>query len=137
MSGGETVLNDMYVLPELDFIAGETQTINFHLYFLHSKEEFNANSCKVNLSIVDYTNKHGKPLVSKRCEILLNTSGVANIAKAYLLPEDTAGLYGKYVYQLQLRDIDDEVEIPGQGIMNIGKNLNKGFIYTGQFATEK
>ena len=123
------MINEIYGLPEVKFVAGETQTFVFHLYFQSTNDPFNANGCKVNFAIVDYTNKSGKPLLCKKCKIRLNTDGIANIAEAYLTPEDTAGMYGKYVYQLQVRDIDDEVEIPGQGLLVISKNINKGFIY--------
>ncbi len=123
------MINEIYGLPEVKFVAGETQTFVFHLYFEQTKDPFNANGCKVDFAVIDYTNKSGKPLLRKRCKLRLNPEGVPNIAEAYLTPEDTAGLYGKYVYQLQVRDIDDEVEIPGQGILVISKNINKGFIY--------
>lgn len=122
------MINEIFCLPEVRFIAGETQTFLFHLYFEQTKEPFNANSCKVDFAVIDYTNKSGKPLLCKACTVRLNTDGVANIAQAYLTPEDTAGLYGKYVYQLQIRDIDGEVEIPGQGLLVIGKNIHKGFL---------
>ncbi|WP_369297178.1 hypothetical protein [uncultured Neglectibacter sp.] len=123
------MINEIYSMPEVKFVAGETQTFVFHLYFEATRDAFNANGCKVNFAVIDYTNKSGKPLLCKKCKIRLNSDGVPNIAEAYLTPEDTAGLYGKYVYQLQIRDIDDEVEIPGQGLLVISKNIHKGFIY--------
>lgn len=123
------MINEIYCLPEIKFIAGETQTFLFHLYFEQTKEPFNANSCKADFAVIDYTNKSGGPLLRKECTIRMNTEGAANIVEVYLTPEDTAGLYGKYVYQLQIRDIDGEVEIPGQGLLVISKNIHKEFIH--------
>ena len=42
-------------------------------------------------------------------------TGVKNIATVDLVPNDTLGLYGKYIYQITIKDIDGEVEIPNQG----------------------
>ena len=35
---------------------------------------------------------------------------------------------GKYIYQITIRDISGEVEIPNQGLIHIIKNINQAFI---------
>lgn len=45
-----------------------------------------------------------------------------------LSPIETVDLSGKYIYQIIIRDIDGDVEIPKQGILYITNNINKNFI---------
>ena len=55
-------------------------------------------------------------------------TGAKNVATVDLLPTDTLGLYGKYIYQITIKDIDGEVEIPNQGIFYIFHNVNESFL---------
>lgn len=45
-----------------------------------------------------------------------------------LEPSDTYELYGKFIYQISIRDVDGNVEIPQQGLMYVTNNINKSFI---------
>ena len=80
---------------------------------------------------MDYSDKYNdEPLVSKPLSFLIgdDATGAKNIATVDLLPNDTLGLYGKYIYQITIKDIDGEVEIPNQGIFNIFHNINESFL---------
>ena len=53
---------------------------------------------------------------------------INNVLTVTLKPKETVGLCGKYIYQIQIQDIDGDVEIPKQGILYITNNINRGFI---------
>ena len=54
--------------------------------------------------------------------------GICNILTVVLDPSDTKDLRGKYIYQITIKDVADLAEIPGQGLLHITNNINKGFI---------
>lgn len=120
-----------YTLPTIDFIGGSTQDLVFHCYFYVNKEPFDLSSCTANFSLINFVNKNGTPLVSKQMEIWTDreTEGaVRNILAVTLDPFDTVKLGGQYVYQITIKDISGEVDIPNQGIMRIINNINKAFV---------
>jgi hypothetical protein len=121
------MVSPIYNLPTLDFVAGETQSFRFHL-LTSAGSPYDANACDVAFAIINYTNKTGIPLVAKNVPVLAGEGGVPNVASVELLSEDTIYLYGRYVYQLSIRDAYGETEIPGLGIMNITKNIHQAFI---------
>lgn len=123
------MINPIYNLPELDFVGGESQTFLFNL-LTSAGSSFDANGCDLAFAIINYANKNGVPIVTKSVTVQTGGDGVPNIATVNLLPEDTVSLYGRYVYQLSIRDAHDETEIPGQGIMNITRNIHQGFVTT-------
>ena len=51
-----------------------------------------------------------------------------NVLRVTLTPSETVDLFGKYIYQISIRDIGGDVEIPKQGVLYITNNINKGFI---------
>ncbi len=116
-----------YLLPTIDFVGGETQNLAFHVYF-HTKERpFSLTGCTCNFSIVSFRNKMGAPILTK---VMTPVFGgvVDNVLTVELTSKETVELYGKYIYQICIRDIDGEVEIPKQGILYITNNINKNFI---------
>lgn len=121
--------NDIYTLPEIVFVAGQSKTLRWRL-FTETKTPFNAGGCTGNFAIVDYSDKNGDPLVSKPLSFVIgdDETGAKNIAVAELLTSDTLGLNGKYIYQITIKDIDGESEIPNQGILLISKNINESFL---------
>lgn len=120
--------HDIYSLPEIMFVAGQSNTLRWRL-FTEQNVPFNADGCTGNFALVDYSDKYQEPLVSKSLSFSLgNESGIKNVASIDLLPTDTLGLYGKYIYQITIKDIDGEAEIPNQGIINIYHNINESFL---------
>ena len=55
------------------------------------------------------------------------SDAVYNVLKVTLLPSETVDLCGKYIYQITIKDVEDNTE-PKQGIMYIGNNINKGYV---------
>jgi len=71
----------------------------------------------------------GVPILSKPMEAIYNDAGTANnVLTVKLLPTETVELFGKYIYQIIIRDIDGDVEVPKQGILYVTNNINKDFI---------
>lgn len=122
--------HDVYSMPEVMFVAGQSNTLRWRL-FTEQNVPFNADGCTGNFALVDYSDKYNtEPLISKPLSFSIgdNETGAKNIATVDLVPNDTLGLYGKYIYQITIRDIDGEVEIPNQGIINIFHNINESFL---------
>ncbi len=118
-----------YVLPTIEFVGGETQELLFDMYFYQGKKPFSMVGCVSNFSIVNFTNKHGAPILRKDMEVLENQDGTSlNVLSVELTPEETYNLSGKYIYQISIKDVSGNVEIPKQGLMYIINNINKSFI---------
>ena len=52
---------------------------------------------------------------------------IQTILRVILDPIDTVNLFGKFVYQITIKDADGSVDIPSQGIINIVNNIDKDF----------
>lgn len=118
-----------YTLPTLSFVGGETQSLLFNVYYSKNMEPFSMVGCISNFSVVNFTNKNGSPIIRKDMTVIENHDGTAlNVLSVNLDPRDTYELHGKFIYQISIRDIDGNVEIPQQGIMYITNNINKSFI---------
>lgn len=118
-----------YTLPAIHFVGGETQDLAFHVYFYNGKKPYNLCGCESNFSIVSFMNKTGATILTKPMEAGYNDDLTAkNVLKVTLQPEDTIDLFGKYIYQITMRDINGDVEIPKQGVLYITNNINKNFI---------
>jgi hypothetical protein len=117
----------IYTLPEFTFVGGKTQQLVFNLKD-ENGEPYNAYGCKIDFSICDYSNKTGTPCLSIAPTLLTGATGEASILSVNIAAKDTVSLYGKYIYQITIIDINGKTEIPNQGIMNITRNINESFI---------
>ena len=120
---------DIYTLPEIVFVAGQSNTIHWRL-FKAEKVPFNGEGCTGNFSVVDYSDQTGEPLITKPLKFIVgdNKNGMKNIAVVDLHPNDTLGLNGKYIYQIIIKDINGDVDIPNQGFLLITHNINESFL---------
>lgn len=130
--------HDIYTLPEIVFVAGQSNTLRWRL-FTKAGVPYNADGCTGNFAVVDYSDQTGDPLISKSLSFIVDPdaeddeSAVKNIAYVDLEPNDTVPvsgqpLHGKYIYQITIRDVDGEVEIPNQGFLQIYHNINESFL---------
>lgn len=121
--------HDIYSLPEVVFVSGQSNTLRWRLFTVKNVP-FNADGCTGNFSVVDYSDKTGDPLISKPLKFVVgdDETGVKNVAVVDLVPKDTLGLAGKYIYQITIKDIDGEAEIPNQGFLLISHNINESFL---------
>lgn len=116
-----------YVLPTIDFVGGETLKLIFHVYYQNKPQFFDLVNTSANFSIVDYANKHGTPILSKAMNVSFGETAESNYLSVTIHPAETVELYGKYIYQITLKDADGTTEIPKQGIMYITNNIDKAF----------
>lgn len=121
--------HDIYTLPEVVFVSGQSLTLRWRLWTVN-KVPFNTDGCVGDFSVVDYSDKTGDPLITKSLTFSVgdDDTGAKNVASVDLLPKETLGLYGKYIYQITIKDIDGEAEIPNQGILLITHNINESFL---------
>lgn len=124
------MLNKIYSLPEIQFVGGSSEDLTFHVYYDEKNPKpFGLFGGSANFSIVNFINKNSLPLVSKPMVIRTNDEGTYyNVLFVSLEPTETVDLYGKFVYQITIKDVDGNVDIPHQGIINIHNNINKEFI---------
>ncbi len=120
------MVNNVYSLPKINFVGGESQSLYFHLY-TKDGGVFDANGCEASLSIINFQHSTGDPTFVKNVAILENENGVRNIALVNLLPNDTVNLFGRYVYQLSIRDPDGDIELH-KGQFDITNNTCKSFV---------
>jgi len=124
------MLNRMYKLPEIRFVGGASEDLEFNVYYDETDPKpFNLFGGEVRFSIVNFVNKNSAPLVSKPMEIDVGTDELTySVLRVSLEPTDTVDLFGKFVYQITIRDIEGNIDIPHQGIINIHNNIDKAFI---------
>lgn len=116
----------IYTLPELTFVGGDTQELNFRLKLPDGSPYTDTDHCTANFAICNYSNKTGTPLVSLTPTFIPNDNNIVHILHVVLPSETTLSLYGKYIYQITIMDSVGNSEIPNQGIMNITRNINIG-----------
>lgn len=124
-------IHSPFTLPDVEFVGGATQELMFHCYHKINRKPSDLSPYTANFSVISYVNKYGSPLISKSMNILQGTDtedGICNILTVVLDPSDTKDLRGKYIYQITIKDVADLAEIPGQGLLHITNNINKGFI---------
>lgn len=121
-----------YTLPPMDFVGGSTQDLVFHCYHYQSKKAQDLSSCTANFSIINFVNKKGAPLLSKPMSVgsdPVTDGDIHNVLRVKLTPSDTVNLpAGKYIYQITIKDVSGDVDIPNQGIIHIINNINKAFV---------
>lgn len=120
--------HDIYTMPEIMFVSGQSKTIRWRL-FKAKNIPFNAERYIGNFSVVDYSDKTGDSLISKSLTFSEDDDGVLSIATVNLSSSDTLGLYGKYIYQITIKDrYNNDAEIPNQGILLIFHNINEQYL---------
>ena len=118
-----------YELPTITFVGGETRDLAFHIYHNIGKRPYSLSECECTFSLVNFTTKGGKPILSKEMTVIYDETGtIDNVLTVTLESLESVNLFGKYIYQITIQDRDGEVEIPSQGIMYITNNIDKGII---------
>lgn len=120
---------EIFTLPTISFVGGETQDLAFNTYFFQSDKRYSLSGCTANFAVADYLDKTGMAIISKPMTVGYDTTcTIDNVLNVTLTPSETVDLCGKYIYQISMRDIDGDVEIPKQGILLITRNIDKTFI---------
>lgn len=124
------MVNNIYTLPQIDFVGGSTADLIFNVYWgAENPKPFGMVGCVANFAVIDYVNKTGTPIISKTMEVRLNADDTYyNVLYVELKPSDTLDLFGKYIYQITIKDVDNSADIPQQGILYIHNNINKQYL---------
>lgn len=120
---------EIYTLPEITFIGGETQEILFRLKN-PAGELHSIYNGAADFSFCPYTYKSGTPSVSIPPYFLDDGNGGTCKILVTIPASETVDRYGKFVYQLIIKE-DSKIIVVCQGLMNIARNINKRYIYNG------
>lgn len=115
-------------LPEISFVGGETREFRFPLRDKKGKV-FDASGATAIFSVVGAMNRTGVPIVSKPMDLIADENGITSVLTVTLFPTETVNLFGKFIYQISIRDFYGEIEIPSQGVLFITNNIDKSFIH--------
>lgn len=116
-------MNDHFKLPEWNFIGGSSQERTFN-FVTDEGRIYNFPSCTASFSIVDIAKNS---VLTKQITLIADADGNLNATTVTLSPIDTVELFGKYIYQITVKDTSGNVTIPSQGIMNVTDNADKSF----------
>ena len=69
-----------YELPTITFVGGETRDLAFHIYHYIGKRPYSLSDCDCTFSLVNFTTKGGKPILSKEMTVIYDeTETIDNI----------------------------------------------------------
>ena len=106
-------------MKDISFIAGTDYEIEFQFYVGINPADVAGSTCKWLLS------EYGQPesvIYSAPCTIKTNTNNINTFV--ITIPRDiTKNLYGLYLHQIELRDVEGKIIRPAQGTINIIKAI--------------
>ena len=117
---------EIYTLPTLSFVGGSTQDIRFRLKD-KSGRIIDATDFTGNFAVCDYRYKDSKFLFNEPLSFISDENGIRSILRIVITAENTRDKYGKFVYQITLKDPAGRYGIPNQGILNITKNIDQEY----------
>ncbi len=78
------MINNVYSLPELDFVGGSSEDLVFHVYCDKTNPKpFGLTGCTANFSIINFVNKNGAPVVSKTMTVRMDESETFTTSCSY------------------------------------------------------
>lgn len=120
--------HDIYTLPEISMVGGQSETIRWRLYDKNG-DPYSGGDIQARFALTDFSDQSSdEAVLTKDITFIAGDEGVNNVAQVNLDYSDTANLYGKYVYQLTIKDGIREAHIPGQGIIFIAHNIDQAFL---------
>lgn len=118
---------NIYTLPEINMVGGATRNLYFNLKDKDGNV-FDAEGCMANFAVCNYADKQSTPLFTITPDFMADEKGTRSIVHVPLDTGYTRELYGKYVYQITLKNTKGEIGIPNQGILNITRNIDQTYI---------
>ena len=132
------MINNIYNLPDISFIGGDSFPITFTLFKDAAQTTpFNLDDgMKTYFSVMHYANRdYASTTFSlstdddvKSINYRLSDDGYANLLEVQIPSNKTLHLFGKYIYQITMIDEDGVAEILGQGIMDIVRNIDTSIL---------
>ena len=115
-----------HMLPDWDFVGGSAQNRPFQ-FAKETGEDYDIQSGTVQCSVQEYVNG-GAPVLSKQFPIYASVDGTFCLANISLTSSETKDMEGCYIYQLMIKDSNDNVAIPFHGRMHVFKNIDPGVL---------
>ena len=115
------------IMPEWNFVGGETQKRTFTIY-KPSGIAYDIPNGTASLAIVDFVNRDSEPILSKQSSVTVDDNGKSCKVAFTLDPSDTVSLFGKYLYQVTIKDGNGNASIPYHGSMVISRNIDRLFL---------
>jgi len=112
-------------LPEYHMVAGESKSITIPIYNRKGKQ-IDATGMTARFAINSFVTPNMAPLTFRDCEVVKDGSVLAAL-RVNLLPEDTAELRGKFLYQITAKDMEDNIGVM-QGYLFIHMNGDRDAI---------
>ena len=119
------LMEPVYNLPKIQFVGGETQEFCFHLK-TPSGANYKTEAYDVLFSVRRWGDREDEPVFEKNTVVTLNNAGTASVIELKIDSADTIDLDGRYIYQIMIFGDNDLCEIPGQGVLQILKNIHPG-----------
>ena len=117
---------EIYTLPTVSFVGGSTQEMRFRL-----KDRLgniiDATGFSGNFAVCDYRFKDSTYIFREDLDFINDENGVKSILRIKVNADNTRSMYGKYVYQITIKDAAGKYGIPNQGIFNITKNIDQTY----------
>lgn len=117
---------DIYTLPTVNFVGGATQDLRFRLKDNHGNI-IDATGFTGDFAVCDYRFKDSNYLFHEDLQFVKDDAGITSILRVVINPNNTRDKYGKYVYQITIKDSIGHYCIPNQGILNITKNIDQAY----------
>lgn len=114
-------------MPEWNFVGGETQKRTFTIY-KPSGIAYDIPNGTASLAIVDFVNRDSEPILLKQSSVTVDDNGKSCKVAFTLDSSDTVSLFGKYLYQVTIKDGNGNASIPYHGIMVIARNIDQLFL---------
>lgn len=118
MKEGDILIENFEKLPDLHFIAGSRQSLDFEL-FNDDGSAFNAS----NATII-FTVGNGKNVfLKKKLTAVKGSEGVGNLISTELTSSETESWHGNYIAQLHIVFSEDNTIIPAEMQLVVEKKI--------------
>ena len=104
-------------LPVIRMTAGESVDLAFNIFDEETLAGYDFTSCSAHFSISGY-------LFPDVVEVSTSMSISGNTLSVSLTNNDTKDLFGRYIYQITIESGNQVIEIPGQGVVYITRNID-------------
>jgi len=120
--------NDPVKLPEISFVAGDTQEWSFHV-MLSSGEAFNLNGAAAQFAVQRPESRSAQPFWSKTMDVTVVDG--ERMLTLTLDSADSVEWEGMYIYQISILDSGGNFKIPGHGKLIVTRNIDADFLNGG------
>ena len=126
MRTAEVITMSNFALPEISIVGGDHTYLDFEI-FEPEGDAVDVSTMSASFAVIDYTNKFGSPQFTLKASVIEGDDG-RPLFRISLLSELTLNLFGKFIYQLAVKDYKGHTKHE-QGLILINKNIDTNSIY--------